>query len=100
MFQLITNPLPESSQTTNIVTSIMCTERYPLQMDKSSKDENLQRDTESQTIFPHLNLAFQHQWIQAPYCLIEWRQPDPQFSEEHALLHTGTKPEDTNGKHK
>jgi len=44
---------------------------------------------------PHLNLAFQHLWIQAPYCSIEWKQPDHQFSEEHALQHTGTKPEHT-----
>jgi len=85
-------------------------ERFLSQMDENLEKRNCRRQQtingrihkheKTWMVFPHLNLAFQHQWIQAPYCLIEWRQPDPQFSEEHALLHTGTKPEDTNGKHK
>lgn len=76
------------------------TSKREIAEDNNQSMEEFTKHEKTWIVFPHLNLAFQHQWIQAPYCLIEWRQPDPQFSEEHALLHTGTKPEDTNGKHK
>ena len=84
-------------------------ERFSLHIDKKkySRKEKLKRraaNEQTNSLFknmkrhrqsPHLNLAFQHLWIQAPYCSIEWKQPDHQFSEEHALQHTGTKPDHT-----